>query len=69
MKYITYKVTARKSNGQLVTKKIDAQNEEAARIEALRYGRPIRVVQMKEGLFSKIKAKILKRVFHRLTDS
>tara|TARA_Y100001956_G_scaffold80640_1_gene96236 strand:- start:6812 stop:8044 length:1233 start_codon:yes stop_codon:yes gene_type:complete len=62
MKYITYKVTARKSNGQLVTKKIDAQNEEAARIEALRYGRPIRVVQMKEGLFSKIKAKILKRV-------
>lgn len=62
MKYITYKVTARKSNGQLVTKKIDAQNEEAARIEALRYGRPIRVVQMKEGLFSKIKSKILKRV-------
>lgn len=62
MQYITYKVTARKSNGQLVTKKIDAQNEESARLEALRYGRPIRVSQIKDGLFSRIKKKLLSKV-------
>lgn len=62
MKYITYKVTARKSSGQLVTKKIDAQNEEAARIEALRYGRPIRIIQIKDGFFSRLKKKVLGKV-------
>lgn len=59
MEYLTYRVTARKSNGQLVTKKIDAQNEEAARIEALRYGRPIRITQVKDSFFLALKRKFL----------